>query len=371
MSNLVVGAGLSGSVLANLIATKLNEKVVIIDKRSEIAGNIYDYINKETGIIVHKYGPHIFHTNNKKVWDYLSEYTKWHPFILEPNAVIQGKVCNIPFNLNTLYQLFSKSSAQKLEKKLIGNYGYGNKIPILKLRENPDNDLKFLSNYIYENMFKNYTIKQWGVKPEEIDLSVTARVPVQISYDNRYFQDKYQGIPLYGYTKLIENILNHPNIKVVLNKNFKDVKDNYDRIFYSGSIDEYFYYKFGQLPYRSLEFEIKMLDMQYYQKSVVTNYPNEFNYTRITEHKYFLNQKSDKTIISLEYPKDFKIGVNERFYPVVNKKSSELYEKYYSEIENVNNLYFIGRLGAYQYLNMDAAVEKVFELFKNVFGIDL
>ena len=364
--NLVVGAGISGAILANLIASELNEKVTIIDRRKNIAGNIFDYKDKNTNITVHKYGPHIFHTNNKKVWDYLSKFTKWNYFFLKSNAVIEGNICSIPFNLTTLYQVFSKPQAQIFEEKLINTYGYGTKVPILKLKENSDKDLNFLSSYIYEHMFKNYTIKQWGLKPEEIDPTVTERVPVYISCDNRYFQDKYQGIPAKGYTKMIENILNHPNIELKLNIDFKNIKEKFDRVFYSGAIDEYFDYKYGELPYRSLEFDIQTIDKEYYQKSAVTNYPNNYDFTRITEHKYFLDEKSEKTIISIEYPKPFESGKNERYYPISNPSSQELYNKYKKEAEKINGLYFIGRLGDYKYFNMDLAIEKIFELFGEI-----
>ena len=211
-------------------------------------------------------------------------------------------------------------------------------------------------------------MKQWGLKPEEIDPEVMARVPFYISFDNRYFQDKYQGIPLEGYTKLVENLLNHPNIKVKLNTDYKDVKEKYKRVFYSGAIDEYFDYKFGQLPYRSLNFEMRTLNQEYYQKSVVTNYPNNYDFTRITEHKYFLNQKSNKTIISFEYPQKFEPGKNERYYPISNPETKELYDKYKQLAEKIEGLYFIGRLGTYRYYNMDKAAENVFELFKTLQG---
>lgn len=364
MKNLVVGAGLSGAVIANLIANKLNEKVIVIDRRNVIAGNIYDYKDSETKITVHKYGPHIFHTNNKAVWDYLSQFTKWNLFFLKPNAVIEGNVCTIPFNLTTLYEVFSSTMAERIEEKLIKIYGYGVKIPILELKENDDNDLKFIAEYVYDHMFKNYTTKQWGMKPEDIDPTVTARVPIYISHDNRYFQDKYQGIPLNGYTKMVENILNHPNIEIRLNTDYKDVTDKFDRVFYSGAIDEYFDYKYGELPYRSLEFDIQTINKEYYQKAVVTNFPNNYDFTRITEHKYFLDEKSDKTIISIEYPQQFELGKNERYYPISNSQNQALYEKYLEESKKINGLYFIGRLGGYKYYNMDLAVEKVFEFFK-------
>ena len=364
IKNLIVGAGLSGAILANLLATISNEKVLVIDRKNHIAGNIYDYKDINTNITVHKYGPHIFHTNNKKVWDYLSKFTKWHNFFFKPDVVIEGKIVSNPFTLTTLHQLFSNNLANKFEEKLIAKYGYGVKIPILKLKETNDEDLKFLAKYVYENVFEKYTMKQWGLKPEEIDESVTARVPIYISYDKRYFQDKYQGIPLNGYTKMVENILNHPNIEVRLNTDYKSLNEKFDRIFYSGAIDEYFDYKFGELPYRSLNFDIQTINKEYYQKAAVTNYPNNYDFTRITEHKYFLDEKSDKTIISVEYPQQFENGKNERYYPISNPLNQELYDRYKNEASKTSGLYFIGRLGDYKYYNMDLAVEKIFDFFE-------
>ena len=365
---LIVGAGISGSVLANLIADRLNEKVLIIDRRENIAGNCYD--SKIENITVHKYGPHIFHTNNKEVWDYLSNFTKWHYFYLKPNVMIEGNRVSLPFTLKTLRELFSTSMAERIENKLITKYGYGVKVPILDFQKSKDKDLNFIGKFVYENIFKNYTIKQWGLKPEEIDSSVTARVPIYISNDARYFQDKYQAIPLNGYTKLIENILNHKNITVRLNTDYKTLSQNeikeFKAIFYTGAIDEYFDYQYGELPYRSLKFDIITVDKEYYQKSVVTNYPNDYDFTRITEHKYFLDEKSNKTIISVEYPKVFSLGKNERYYPINNEKNDKLYNKYLRESKKLNNVYFFGRLGDYKYYNMDLAVERVFELFEKL-----
>lgn len=367
---LIVGAGISGSVLANLIADRLNEEVLIIDRREHIAGNCFDYLASDENITVHKYGPHIFHTNNKEVWDYLSNFTKWHYFYLKPNVMIEGNRVSLPFTLKTLRELFSRSMAERIENKLITKYGYGVKVPILDFQKSKDKDLNFIGKFVYENVFKNYTIKQWGLKPEEIDASVTARVPIYISNDARYFQDKYQAIPLKGYTKLIENILNHKNIKVELNTNYKDLHKNeikeFKAIFYTGAIDEYFDYQYGELPYRSLKFDIRTIDKEYYQKSVVTNYPNDYDFTRITEHKYFLDEKSNNTIISVEYPQAFSLGKNERYYPINNEKNDKLYNKYLLESKKLENVYFFGRLGDYKYYNMDLAVERVFELFEKL-----
>lgn len=367
---LIVGAGISGSVLANLISDRLNEEVLIIDRREHIAGNCFDYLASDENITVHKYGPHIFHTNNKEVWDYLSNFTKWNYFYLKPNIMIEGNRVSLPFTLKTLRELFSQSMAERIENKLITKYGYGVKVPILDFQKSKDKDLNFIGKFVYENVFKNYTIKQWGLKPEEIDASVTARVPIYISNDSRYFQDKYQAIPLKGYTKLIENILNHKNIKVRLNTNYKDLTKSeikeFKAIFYTGAIDEYFDYQYGELPYRSLKFDIRTIDKEYYQKSVVTNYPNDYDFTRITEHKYFLDEKSNNTIISVEYPQAFSLGNNERYYPINNEKNDKLYNKYLHESKKLENVYFFGRLGDYKYYNMDLAVERVFELFKKL-----
>ena len=362
--NIIVGAGLSGAIIARKIAEEKNESVLLIDKREHIGGNVYDYRDNKTGITVQKYGPHMFHTNNKQVWDFLSRYTGWHLHSFKPNVIIEGNPVTLPFNLNSIHQVFPNETAQKLEDKLIACYGYGRKIPILELKNSQDSDLLFLANFVYENVFKNYTIKQWGLKPEEIDSTVTARVPVLISYDDRYFQDKYQAVPQNGYTKMIENILNHPNIKVKLKTEYKEIDGDFERVIYTGSIDEYFNYKYGELPYRSLVFDIKTVDKEYYQKTAMVNYPNDYDFTRITEHKHFLDEKSPQTVISLEYPKAFKIGENERYYPISNSENQTLYEKYKEEAKSIPNLYFVGRLGDYKYYNMDLAVERALRFFE-------
>lgn len=364
---LVVGAGISGAVLANLIADKLNKKVLVIDRKDHIAGNCYDY-KDENNITVHKYGAHIFHTNNKEVWDYISKFTKWNYFYNKVEVVIEGNKVSLPFTLKTLRELFSPNMSQKLEDKLISNYGYGVKVPILEFQNSNNEDLKFIGKYVYEHVFKNYTMKQWGLKPEEIDPTVTARVPIYISNDVRYFQDKYQGIPLNGYTNLIKNILNHKNINVQLNTDYKELSiDKFEYVFYTGAIDEYFDYKYGQLPYRSLRFDIQTINKEYYQNTAVTNYPNDYDFTRIIEHKYFLDEKSDKTTISIEYPETFELGKNERYYPISNDKNNELYNKYLKEAQENKKLHFLGRLGDYKYYNMDLAVERVFELYNKIF----
>lgn len=363
--NIIIGAGLSGAIMAERIASQLGEEVLVIDRRSHIAGNIYDYVDKN-GICVQKYGPHIFHTQIERVWEYLSNFTQWNSYVFKPKVVINGKKITLPFNLNSIEQSFESDLAQKLISKLIVKYGEEAKISILDLKNQDDKDLKFLADYIYKNVFEGYTTKQWGLKPEEIDPAITARVPVFISRDDRYFQDKYQGIPLLGYTKMVQNILKHPKIEVVLNKDFKDIQNEvtYDRLFFTGSIDEFFDYKYGVLPYRSLHFDIVEKKLEFYQETAMVNYPNEYDFTRITEHKHFLSDKSENTIISLEYPQTFKLGENERFYPISNDTNNEMYQKYLEEAKEFKNIYFFGRLGNYKYYNMDLVIDNALKMFK-------
>ena len=365
MKNIVVGAGLTGSVIANLIAES-GEKVTVIDKNNFVGGNINDYVDEQTKIHVHRFGPHIFHTNSEHVWQYLSQFTDWHEYSFEPNVVIKGQKVTLPFNLNTIKQCFDEQTAEKYIKKLVETYGMEHKIPILELKQADDEDLKFIADFVYKYVFEGYTVKQWGLKPEEIDPSITARVPVFISYDNRYFQDKYQAIPKNGYTEMVKNILNHKNIEVCLNTKYQDLTENFDRIFYTGSIDEFFNYKYGMLPYRSLTFDIETLDCEYYQPTAMVNYPCDNNFTRITEHKHFLNEKSKKTVISKEYSQEFELGKNERYYPIKNYENANLYEKYLNDTKQLKNTYFLGRLGAYKYYNMDQAVLAALEFFDNM-----
>lgn len=365
-TNLVVGAGITGAVIAEKIARSLDEKVLLIDGKEHLAGNCYDEKNSN-GITVHKYGSHIFHTNIPKVWNYLKKFTDFNTYMHKVIAIIDGQETTIPFNFNTLYDVFPLSAAQKFENKLLENFEYNTRVPILELKKIKDKDLNFLADYIYKKIFLNYTIKQWGLNPEEIDRTVTARVPVLISKDNRYFQDCYQGIPLGGYTKMIENILHHPNIEIRLNTQFKELKNrNYKRIFYTGSIDEFFDYKFGMLPYRSVSFKFEEYNRPYYQKNSVINYPDNYDFTRIHEYKYYLNEICDKTVIAKEYSQEFKLGVNERYYPIVNKQNTNLYNQYLHLAKEHDNVYFLGRLGDYKYYDMDKAIERALEVFESL-----
>lgn len=366
-TNLVVGAGITGAIIAQNIAKNLDEKVLIIDKKEHVAGNCFDS-KDENGITVHKYGSHIFHTNNAKVWNYLKRFADFNTYMHRVYAVIDGIETTIPFNFNTLYDVFPKSMAEKFEEKLLENFEYNTKVPILEFQKYNDKDLNFLANYIYNKVFLNYTIKQWGLNPERIDSTVTARVPVLISKDNRYFQDRFQGIPLSGYTAMIKNIINHPNIEVRTSTDFREIKSSsFKRIFYTGSIDEFFDYKLGMLPYRSVSFKFEEFDRPYYQKNSVVNYPDNYDFTRIHEYKYYLDEKSEKTVIAKEYSSDFKLGVNERYYPVVNSKTTDLYNEYKFLAREHENVYFLGRLGDYKYYDMDKAAARAIECFDEIF----
>lgn len=362
--NLVVGAGFSGATIANLLATVLDEEVIVIDKKDHIAGNCFDYRDKN-GIMMHKYGPHIFHTNSEKVWKFLNKFTSFNTYMHEVVGLIDGIEAYIPFNFNTLYQVFPPLMAQRLEEKLLKAFKYNTKVPILEFQNQDDDDLKFLADYVYEKIFLNYTMKQWGKTPDEIDKGVTARVPVYLSRDNRYFQDKYQGIPINGYTKVIQNMLAHKNITLKLNTEFTST-EGFDRIFYTGSIDEFFHYKFGTLPYRSVNFKLEEYDMEFYQSHVTVNYPCNYDFTRLHEYKHFLKDKSEKTVIAKEYSEDFELGKNERFYPIASVENAELYNKYLEEADKLGDIYFLGRLGDYKYYNMDAAIERALNLFEQI-----
>lgn len=367
VENLVVGCGFSGASIARKLAEDLEQDVIVIDSKEHIGGNSYDYID-HNGICIHKYGTHIFHTNNTEVWHYLSRFTAWHPYMHEVKGLVDGQEVPIPFNLNSIRQVFPDCIAQKLEEKLIDKFGFNVKVPILELRRSEDKQLEFLADYVYEKIFLEYTLKQWHLKPEELDPAVTGRVPVYISRDNRYFQDKYQGIPRHGYTALIQNMLDHPRIKVLLNTPYSAVKNDiaYQNLFYSGPIDEFFEYKYGELPYRSLEFDFVEYDREYFQANSVINYPCNYDFTRIGEYKYFLKDQSPRTVVSFEYPADFIRNHNDRYYPIVKPENLKLYQRYTQDAEALSNVWFLGRLGEYKYYDMDKAVYRSLEIFNSI-----
>jgi UDP-galactopyranose mutase len=355
---LIVGAGFAGSIIAERIASQLGKKVLLADRRNHIAGNAYDYFD-ENHILCHKFGPHIFHTSNKKAWDYLSKFTKWRHYEHKVLAIIGDKKVPVPFNLNSLHQLFPRQTAAKYEKLLLSNYGEGLKIPILKLLEAKDKNLRSLADFIYRNVFYGYTVKQWELTPEELDFSVSSRVPVFISRDDRYFQDTYQGIPLYGYTRMFENILKNNNIHLLLNADFRKISEyiKFDKLIYTGNIDQYFDYLYGELPYRSLEFDFKNIKTGYFQETAQINYPNSEKFTRITEFKHLTGQQHQFTTIAYEYSMAHIIGKNEPYYPVPRQENEERYNLYLKEAEKIRKtVSFVGRLANYKYYNMDQIV---------------
>ncbi len=362
--NIIVGAGLAGLTLAERLANIKGEQVLIIDSREHIGGNVYDY--NKNGILVHKYGTHIFHTNNKRVWDYINQFSRFYPYLHKVRACVDGQFIPVPFNLNSLYMLFPTSMAQKLESILLKHYTYGSKVSILEIQKIPQ--LSLLSQYIYEKIFLHYTLKQWQCKPNELDSSVFERVPISISKDDRYFYDKYQGIPMQGYTKMCENMINNKNISIRLNTKWQEVRGDiqYKRLFFTGAIDEFFNYEFGELPYRSLEFEFMRFEKEYFQSNAVINYPNNYDYTRIGEYKYFLDTKSKHTIISFEYPKQWQKG-DERYYPIPNKETQAIYNRYKAEANKLDNVYFVGRLGEYRYYDMDKVIYNSLALFDEIY----
>lgn len=347
---LIVGSGLAGSVLAEQIASHSDKKVLIIDRRNHIGGNCYDYYN-EIGILIHKYGPHCFHTNFKEVFDYLSRFTKWRKFELRVQAFSDGRLYPLVINRNFLNKFFNidlKSEDETLE--------FFNRIR-QKIRY-PKNSEEYIisktGRKIYDTIFKNYTFKQWGLSGKKLDRSVCARVPIRLNDDDRYFSDIYQGIPRDGYFKLFHNMLSHPNIEVKLNTDFERVKSQvkYNFLIYTGSIDEFFNSKFGKLPYRSLKFKHENHDKEFYQKATFVTYPNDYSFTRIVEIKHATGQKSTNTTIVKEYPQ----SKGEPFYPIPQANNHALYKRYEREINKIKNAVFVGRMAQYRYFNMDRIV---------------
>ena len=363
---LIVGAGFTGSVLAERLATQLNKKVLLVDQRNHLGGNAFDYYD-ENGVLVHQYGPHIFHTNAQYVWEYLSQFTEWRSYYHHVLGVVDGLFVPIPFNFNSIETLFPRQFADKLTKQLLENYDFNTKVPILKLRENTSGDLKFLSDYVYENVFKNYTQKQWNLTPEELGASVTSRVPIYLSRDNRYFQDTFQGMPQFGYTPMFQKMLNHKNIRILLNAAWQEIKDEiqYEGLNFTGEIDAFFNHCYGQLPYRSLRFEMHHETRPQMQPVGTVNYPNEHLYTRITEFKTLTGQIHAGTTWTAEFPQPYVFGENDPYYPIPQEQNKALYRKYLKETEQLGErVIFAGRLGDYQYYNMDQTVARALTLFE-------
>ncbi|PID83981.1 UDP-galactopyranose mutase [Candidatus Gracilibacteria bacterium] len=366
VQNVIVGAGLSGIVIAQRLAKK-GEKVFIIEKRNHIGGNCYDYFDKN-GILIHKYGPHIFHTNMEDVWEYLNTFTKFTNFQHKVLAWVDSNLIPVPFNFNSIETSFAKELAKKIENSLLEYYEYGSKVSISELRrkaqETKDTNLRFVADYIFEKVFKNYTVKQWGINAEDINPSVLKRVPVVMSRDNRYFpHHKYQGMPEDGYTKMFEKMLSGKNIHVVLNTDYEDVIHdiNYKSLYFTGPIDRFFNYKYGKLDYKKTLYQLEEHEKQSYQENIVINYPNDYEYTRITEFKKFYPNSPtfgiDKTVICKEIP---GIG-NIDAYPVETDINLEILEKYKDEAQKIKNVHFLGRLANYKYMDMDQTIKNALD----------
>ncbi len=356
---LIVGAGFAGSVLAERLARVENKKVLIIDKRKHIGGNAFDYYDDD-GILVHKYGPHIFHTNSKEVFDYLSRFTEWRNYQHRVLASVDGQLVPIPINLNTINSLYGlKLNSEELT--CFFNEKSEKKTQILT---SEDVVVNAVGRELYEKFFKGYTKKQWDLDPSELNASVTARVPTRTNKDDRYFTDSYQAMPLFGYTKMFEEILSHPNIHVMLNADYKDIKEelSFEKLIYTGPIDEYFDFCYGKLPYRSIEFKFETLDQEQFQQTGTINYPNDYGFTRITEFKHLTGQKHHKTSIVYEYSK----AEGDPYYPIPKPDNALLYAQYRTLAENTEDILFVGRLATYKYYNMDQVVAQSLATFKQV-----
>jgi len=363
---LIVGAGLTGATFAERIATQRRETVLLVEQRNHIAGNVWDEYNAN-GVLVHKYGPHIFHTSKKEVWDYLSQFTKWRPYFHKVLAAVDGQHVPLPFNLNSIDQLFPAAMAQRIGSKLVEAFGYGSRIPVLKLRESKDTDLRFIADYVYSFIFEQYTRKQWGLRPEELDPAVTSRVPILVSRDDRYFQDTYQAMPLNGYSVMVQRMLEHTKIRLLLNTRWQDIENEvtYNQMIFTGPIDEFFQFKHGTLPYRSLYFDAQTLPVERFQAAAVINYPNEYDYTRITEMKWLTNQTHPQTTIISEYPIAHLHGTTVPYYPVPTGVNRQQYRLYQEEANTLNGkVIFAGRLADYQYYNMDQSVDRALNFMK-------
>lgn len=356
---LIVGAGFAGSVLAERLATQANKKVLIIDKRDHIGGNAYDHFNTD-GILIHKYGPHIFHTNSKEVFEYLGQFTEWRPYEHRVLGSVDGQLVPIPINLNTINQLYGLN----LNSAEVENFFASKAEKVAGVKTSEDVVVSKVGRELYEKFFRGYTRKMWDLDPSELDASVTARVPTRTNRDNRYFTDTYQAMPLHGYTNMFQNMLKHPNIKVMLNTDYKEIIDiiPYHSLIFTGPVDEYFNYCYGKLPYRSLEFKFETIDQEVFQPTGTVNYPNEQLYTRITDFKYLTGQKHPKTAIVYEFPK----AEGDPYYPVPRPENAELYKKYQQLASSMTNTYFVGRLATYKYYNMDQVVAQALTTFKKI-----
>lgn len=377
----VIGAGFAGATIANKMAN-YGKKVLIIDKRDHVGGNMYECYSNN-GVRIHLYGPHIFHTNSEKVFNYLKNFSEFYKYEHKVIGNIDGKLVPIPFNYKSLEILFDLEKANIIKEKLNKKYGEGSKVSIYNLINDEDEVIRKFGNYVYDKVFAQYTAKQWEMPIDKIDNSVINRVPVVLGYDDRYFNDTIQYMPEEGFSVLIQNMLNHDNIDIKVNTNSSEIikldfnnnklylfdKEFLGKVFFTGAVDELLNYKYGALPYRSLNLVFEEYDEDYYQSNSVINYNTSEEYTRITEFKYLTNQRlNGRTTILKEYPLryDHLSTKSDPYYPINNKENIELYDKYKKDIEKFSNIYLCGRLAEYKYYNMDAVVESVLNLFEEL-----
>ena len=356
---LIVGAGFAGSVLAERLAAGLGQRVVIVDKRPHIGGNAYDEYDSN-GILVHKYGPHIFHTNSADVFAYLSRFTEFRPYEHRVLGAVDGKLVPIPINLDTINKLYGL----ELDSAGLEAFFAARAEPVAHCKTSEDVIVSKVGRELYEKFFRNYTRKQWGLDPSQLDATVTARIPVRTNRDDRYFTDTFQAMPTQGYTRMFERMLDHPNIEVVLGTDWRDVASQlrYRKMIYTGPVDAYFDCQFGKLPYRSLEFKFETHDREIFQPAPVVNYPNEHAYTRITEFKYLTGQKHAKTGLVYEYPR----AEGDPYYPVPRPENAALYRQYEALAAATPDVHFVGRLATYRYYNMDQVVAQALTLYKKL-----
>jgi len=394
---LVIGAGFAGAVTAGELARRGGKRVLVLEKRGHIGGNAYDCLD-EHGVLIHQYGPHIFHTNDRRVFDYLSQYTKWrryqHRVIADlprddAGAVPAHKHTDgrfsfpVPFNLGSLEAAFGAKEGKRLGEKLLAAYPAQSQVTILELRQNADPEIAAIAEYVYEHVFVHYTMKQWGQRPEEIDPATTARVPVRLSRDDRYFQDAYQGMPLEGYTAIFEKILDHPNITVELDTDAADRLtlregeilldgEGFDgAVIFTGALDEFFGLRFGRLPYRTLDFQFETYEEQFFQPCATVNYTVDEPFTRITEFKHLTGQRLEDPVTTIV--KEFsRAYTGERgevpYYAIINGENNALYAKYKAEADKYPALHLLGRLAEYKYYNMDAIVGRALALADQLTG---
>ena len=357
---LVVGAGFAGSVLAERLASQRGERVLLIDRRPHIGGNAYDRYN-EQGLLIHEYGPHIFHTNSDMVLDHLSQFTTWRPYTHRVLAAVDGQLVPIPINRTTVNRLYGLSLETEAEMEA---WLAARAEPVERIETSEDVVVSKVGRELYEKFFRGYTRKQWGLDPSELDKSVTARVPTRTDTDDRYFADKHQVMPEHGYTRMFQAMVSHPNITVMLQADYRRIRDliPHRRVIYTGQIDEFFDFRFGRLPYRSLRFEHVTLDAPRHQDVAVVNYPQTEAFTRVTEYKYLTGQEHPKTAITYEHP----TADGDPYYPVPRPENQERYGRYEALARATPDVWFVGRLATYRYYNMDQVVGQALATFRRI-----